>query len=97
MNNSEQLLSLLLFRSLKVFEQPVENGHANNDAACDGDGHFEGIDASVEGKAQLIGQHIAKRPEQTASWHQWDDAADEENGDRATLCHSKKMTHNGQN
>ena len=49
MNNSEQLLSLLLFRSLQVFGQPVENGHANNDAACDGDGHFEGIDASIEG------------------------------------------------
>ena len=56
---------------------PVEFHHGE-DAEGDGNGGFQGDETRLEGIGELVGDDVVTGPKDTRTWHQRENAADEE-------------------
>ena len=61
----------------------VDDSRGQNDASGNGDSDLQGNETCLGSHAQLVGDELVGRPDDTASRHQGDDSTDEEDRDRA--------------
>ena len=52
--------------------------HHGEDAESDGNGGFQGSETRLKSVTKLVGDDVIARPENARTWHQVEDAADEE-------------------